>query len=164
MQLLIALLAILFAVLAWSMMGQSRAPRRRVAPRRRGEGHSTRGHPAERLDDPKLAAAGVAVAIATMDGPLTAGEITTLKTEAIGLFDIDDRTALELVSDGRWIVAEYPSLDEAVEDLARAVRKYAGNAVLDDLLTLVRRVAEAGAPLMPEQDEALAQVRRVFQG
>ncbi|MEM7422213.1 MAG: hypothetical protein AAF334_00740 [Pseudomonadota bacterium] len=167
MQLLIVLLVFLVAGLIWSSMrNRPRRPAPRRAERQNGAadvGLSSRGHPAERLDDPRLAATGVAVAIASMDGPISQEEIATLKAETARLFEIDERAALDLISDGRWLVAEFLTLDQAVSDLSAVVMRTAGADVQDDLLGMARAVAEAGsATLDPEQQAALDTVRQTF--
>ncbi len=120
-------------------------------------------HPADSIDDARLAASGLVVAVATMDAPLSQTEINALSEEAQQTFNVTEREALDIVSFGRWIAGECGTNDEAVRRLSRTVAKLAGSEAGPDMLRMVEAVATADGNTLeaPEQD-ALATVRRTL--
>jgi len=117
----------------------------------------------DRIEDPRLAAAGIIVAIATMDGPISQAEIARLARGAEETFDVNQREALELVSLGRWLAREFGSNTDAVRQLSRIVLRTAGLEAGPDLVRLAEEVALAGdAELAPEQRAVLAKLRHAF--
>jgi len=120
-------------------------------------------HPTDSIDDPRLAAAGIAVAVATMDGPVTQAEIETLARLSGEIFEVSEREALDIVSFGRWIAGQCTTNAEAVRRLARAVARTAGPEAGPDLVRLITEVASAGGTELGEAEtEALDTVRRVL--
>lgn len=118
---------------------------------------------AERIEDPRLAAVGIIVAIATMDGPISQAEIVRLARGAEEIFDVNGREALELVSLGRWLAREFGTSAEAVRQLSQIVLRKAGLEVGPDLVRMAEEVAMAGdAELGPEQRAVLAKLRHAF--
>lgn len=166
---LLGLLALfgLAAVGWWRLRDARQAGQRpgevRLNVRRLMQGRHDGTHPADAVDDPRLAAAGVVVAIATMDGPISQAEIGRLKKVAQETFDISEREALDVLSYGRWIAAECDSNAEAVRRLSRVVLQTAGPEAGPDLVRMIHEVATAGGTeLGPEEREALAAVRHRF--
>lgn len=118
---------------------------------------------ADQIEDPRLAATGIIVAIATMDGPISQAEIARLVRGAVETFDVSEREALELVSLGRWLAREFGSNMEAVRQLSRIVLRTAGLEAGPDLVRLAEQVAMAGdSELGAEQREVLAKLRQAF--
>lgn len=145
--------------------GTSRTGERevRLTIRRLMDGAGGGRHPADSVDDPRLAAAGVVVAVATMDGPISLAEIARLKRAAQDTFSVSDREALDIVSFGRWIAGECTSTGEAVRRLTKVVLRTAGPAAGADLVRMIEEVATAGGgDLGPEERDAIAAVRRAF--
>ena len=101
--------------------------------------HNT--HPADSVDDPRLAAAGIAVAVATMDAPISQAEIEALKKAAAETFDVSEREALDMVSFGRWVADQCGTNDEAVRRLSKVVARKAGPEAGPDLVRIVTEVA-----------------------
>ena len=167
----LGLLAVLgLAVLVWWRIGDARrssagaagARDVRLNVRRLMNGHPGGAHPADAVDDPRLAAAGVVVAVATMDGPISQAEIARLKRAAQETFGISEREALDLVSYGRWIAGECANQGEAVRRLSKVVLRLAGPEAGPDLLRRTEEVAGAGGELGPEEREAITTLRRSF--
>ncbi|MEM9062852.1 MAG: TerB family tellurite resistance protein [Pseudomonadota bacterium] len=122
-------------------------------------------HPADSVDDARLAASGLVIAIATMDAPLSQAEINTLSREAQETFGVTEREALDIVSYGRWVSGECGTAEEAVRRLVRRIDDLAGPEAGPDLVRMIETVATAdGKPLGEFETEALATVRRVLGG
>lgn len=167
---LLAILCVL-AVWYWRIRGArgtgGAAPSRerevRLASRRLTQRRTGHGHPADSVDDPRLAASGIIVAVATMDGPISQREIARLKRAAQETFEVSEREALDILSFGRWIVGQCASNGEAVRRLARIVMKTAGPAAGADLVRMIEEVATAdGGELGEEERDALETVRRTL--
>ena len=123
--------------------------------------HNT--HPADAVDDPRLAAAGIVVAIATMDQPISQSEISALKSASQSTFDVTEREALDIVSFGRWVSDQCGTNDEAVRRLSKVRVKLAGPEAGPDLLAMIERVATAdGGALGEDEAAAIATVRRTL--
>lgn len=120
-------------------------------------------HPVETIDDPRLAASGLIVAIATMDAPLSQKEIEALSTQAQHVFEVTERDALDIVSFGRWIAGECGTNQEAVRKLSKRVAKLAGAEVGSDLLRMIEHVATAdGNALADDENDAIETVQRAL--
>ncbi|MEL6479585.1 MAG: TerB family tellurite resistance protein [Pseudomonadota bacterium] len=131
---------------------------RRFAYRRRSD-----KHPADCVEDPRLAAAGIAAAIAAMDAPLSQAEIKALGTEARVVFKVDPAEAQDIAAFGRWIAGQCQTPSEAVRRLARVVQAEAGVEAGEDLLRMATRVATAdGARLGDDEEASLATIRRTL--
>lgn len=134
----------------------------RLNVRRLMHGNADGAHPADAVDDPRLAAAGVVVAVATMDGPISQAEIERLKAAAQKTFDVSDREALDVLSFGRWIAGECPTNADAVRRLSKVVLRTAGAEAGPDLVRMIEEVASASGDLGPEERDAIAGVRHTF--
>lgn len=120
-------------------------------------------HPADSVDDPRLAASGIAVAVATMDAPISQSEIEALTQSAQRTFDVSHREALDIVSFGRWIADQCNTHGEAVRRLSRVVARTAGPEAGPDLIQMIRDVATAGGHELGEPElDAIDSVRRAL--
>lgn len=120
-------------------------------------------HPADSVDDARLAASGLIVAIATMDAPLSQNEINALSRNAQETFGVTEREALDIVSYGRWVAGECNSVDEGVRRLSRRIDKLAGPNAGPDTVRMIEEVATAdGNDLGEPELEALGTVRRIL--
>jgi len=120
-------------------------------------------HPADSVDDPRLAASGIIVAVATMDAPISQAEIATLTRTARQTFDITEREALDIVSFGRWIAGQCTTNAEAVRRLAKVVARTAGPEAGPDLIRMITEVAEAGGHSLGDHEmDAIDTVRRTL--
>jgi uncharacterized tellurite resistance protein B-like protein len=167
---LLAILCVL-AVWYWRVKGARGAKGKtldpagdaRLASRRLMQRRNDAGHPADAVDDPRLAASGIIVAVATMDGPISQREIARLKRAAEETFEVSEREALDILSFGRWIASQCASNAEAVRRLSKIVMKTAGPAAGPDLVRMIQEVATAdGGELGEEERDALETVRRTL--
>lgn len=137
----------------------------RAAARRLGFRRGTNVHPADAIDDPRLAAAGIVLAIAGIDGPHTRSELDTLATACRAHFKVDVAEASDMVAFGRWISGQCGSPEEAVRRLTRVVRKQAFDAG-EDLLEMIRSVVVAdhpkGSDLGERETRCINQVADIF--
>ena len=109
----------------------------RLAARRFGYKRKTNVHPADAVDDARVAAAGIVLAIAAMDQAVGEADTKALTIEAQSKFGIDKAQALEIVTLARWVVEQCGNRDEAVRRLARRVRDLAGAEAAADLSEMV---------------------------
>lgn len=118
-------------------------------------------HPADSIEDPRLAAAGIAVAVATMDAPLTKAEIVALTKGAEDMFGASRAEADDIVAFGRWIAAQCGTSSEAVRRLTKTVDRTAGPEAGPDLIALVERAARADGGMLGESEQdAVDAIRR----
>lgn len=173
MHILIGLAAVLGVLLAWywrfkmareaagELIGVAedvRAAARRFSYRRK---HKT--HPIDAVEDPRLAAAGAALAIAAMDQPLSRAELEAASEGAEQVFGVSGQEAAEIAAFGRWIAGQANTEEEAVRRLTAVVHREAGPDAGPDLVTLVRQVATAdGGPLGEREEQALDRIRHAF--
>jgi uncharacterized tellurite resistance protein B-like protein len=133
----------------------------RLAIRRFGYMRKHKTHPADCVEDPRLAAAGIAAAVAAMDAPLSQAEIDRLTAEAGSVFGVEASEAVDIAAFGRWIAGQCNTPDEAVRRLIRVVRDKAGAEAGPDLLAMVESVATAdGGALDEDEADALQAIRR----
>lgn len=121
------------------------------------------GHPADAVEDPRLAASGIAVAVATMDGPISQAEIQKLTALSREIFDVSEREALDIVSFGRWVAGQCNTNAEAVRRLSKIVAREAGPEASGDMVRLITEVATAGGGDLGEDEmDAIDTVRRAM--
>lgn len=120
-------------------------------------------HPADQVEDPRLAASGIAVAVATMDAPISQAEIQALTSLSREIFDVSEREALDIVSFGRWVAGQCNTNDEAVRRLVKVVVREAGPEAAGDMVRLITEVATAGGTELGEDEmDAIDTVRRAM--
>jgi len=135
----------------------------RNAARRFGFRRKTNVHPVDSLDDARIAAMGVVLAVASSDGDLTASELAAAQSEAARTFGIDGAEASEMVALARWTVGQCGNNDNAVYRLSRRTRALAGPEAQDDLERMVRGVAAVdGDPDDERTADALVHIGRHF--
>ena len=120
-------------------------------------------HPADSVDDPRLAAAGIVVAVATMDAPISQSEISALTRLSREVFNVSEREALDIVSFGRWVAGQCNTNAEAVRRLSKIVAREAGPEAGPDLVRMIAEVSTAGgAELGEDENDAIDTVRRTL--
>ncbi len=120
-------------------------------------------HPADAVDDARLAASGIAVAVATMDAPLSQAEIETLTRVSREMFDVSEREALDILSFGRWVSGQCNTNQEAVRRLSKVVARLAGADAAPDLIRLMTEVSTSGGHELGEEEmDAIDTVQRTL--
>lgn len=113
----------------------------RAAVRRFGYRRQAGKHPADLVDDPRLAAAGILAAIAKMDGSLTDAQINALRVEARATFRVDQQEADEIAAYGRWLSDQSNTPDDTIRRLSSVIRREAPADAHRDVVTMAERVA-----------------------
>lgn len=120
-------------------------------------------HPADQVDDTRLAAAGIVIAIATMDAPIAQAEIEALNAAARETFAVTSAEAEDITHFGRWVADQCQTNTEAVRRLSKVIKKLAGAEAGPDLLLMIERVATAdGHALGDMEHEAMDLIRRTL--
>jgi uncharacterized tellurite resistance protein B-like protein len=133
----------------------------RLAIRRFGYMCTRKTHPADCVDDARLAAAAIVAAIASMDAPLSQAEIDLLTAEAGAVFDVEPAEAVDIAAFGRWIAGQCNTPEDAVRRLTRIIRAKAGAEAGPDLIRMIEKVASAdGLGLEERETDAVEAVRR----
>lgn len=132
-----------------------------LAARRFGFRRRLDVHPADAIDDPRLAAAGIALAVAGIDGPHTQAELAGLAAECRNRFNVGAREAEDMVAFGRWIAGQCGTPEEAVRRLARVVRAKAPEAGAD-LVAMVETLATIDGRIGAREGQALDRLREAF--
>jgi uncharacterized tellurite resistance protein B-like protein len=133
----------------------------RLAVKSFGYMRGRKTHPADCVDDARLAAAGIVAAIASMDAPLSQAEIDMLTAEAGVVFGVDPREAVDIAAFGRWIAGQCNTSEDAVRRLTRIIHSKAGAEAGPDLISMVEMVATAdGIGLDERETDALEAIRR----
>jgi uncharacterized tellurite resistance protein B-like protein len=131
----------------------------RLAIKRFGYLRGRKTHPADCVDDARLAAAGIVAAIASMDAPLSQAEIDLLTAEAGAVFNVDSAEAVDIATFGRWNAGQCNNPEDAVRRLTKIIRTKAGAGL--DLISMVEKVATAdGIGLDERETDALEAIRR----
>lgn len=134
----------------------------RLAARRFGYKMRNKTHPTDTVDDPRLAAAGIVLAIAGMDSELTREEMDALIDQCLSKFNVDRTEAEEIVVFGRWLANSCNTKDEAVRRLSKRVLAKAGLEAATDLIDMIEIVAGPEGLRDERAADALATVRRLF--
>jgi uncharacterized tellurite resistance protein B-like protein len=133
----------------------------RLAIKRFGYMRGRKTHPADCVDDARLAAAGIVAAIASMDAPLSQAEIDLLTAEAGAVFNVDSAEAVDIATFGRWIDGQCNNPEDAVRRLTKIIRRKAGAEAGPDLISMVEKVATVdGIGLDERETDALEAIRR----
>ena len=132
----------------------------RAAVRRFGGRRQAGRHPAEAVDDARLAAAGMMAAVAQMDGELTKAQIDALRVECRAAFRVIQSDADEIAAFGRWLADECDDAEDALRRLGGRVRALASEEAQSDLIGMLERVAAAEGGISTEQRQAIDTVRR----
>ncbi len=133
----------------------------RLAIRRFGYLRKHKTHPADCVDDPRLAAAGIVAAIAAMDAPLSRAEIDMLTAESGAVFGADPAEAVDIAAFGRWVAGQCQTPEDAVRRLVKVIHYKAGVEAGPDLIGMVEKVATVdGIGLDEREADALTAIRR----
>ncbi|MEM9010700.1 MAG: hypothetical protein AAGE18_05690 [Pseudomonadota bacterium] len=134
----------------------------RLAARRLGYRIRRNDHPADAVDDARIAAAGIVFAIAEMEQMVTQAGVDAFLAEARSRFGVNHEEAEEITAVGRWVAQQCQTKAEAVRRLSKRLRDLAGAEALPDLEAMIDAVADPGGRGLSEVGaDALATLRRV---
>jgi len=134
----------------------------RLAARRLGFQRKTNKHPFDQITDPRIAAAGIAAALASMDSPLTEAEINTMTLETQVILKAESSEADDIAAFGRWLAGQGGTPDEAVRKLSKITLSLAGREAGPDLVQYCNNIATVSSPLDERQAEALKKIETTF--
>lgn len=135
----------------------------RNAARRFGFRRQGNLHPAESIEDPNIAIAGIASAFLELDDLPTSNQRSALTRAMRNTLNLSAQDADELSILGRWLAAECGSAQAAVSRLTRKLVRLSGQESLTALLTVINTTLASGTnSLNLKQKEALDDVRRAF--
>ena len=135
----------------------------RLAARRFGFRRRADIHPAESIEDHRVAMAGISSAFLELDDLPTSDQRAALTRSMQDTLDLSKQDADELTILGRWIANECGTPDAAVSRLSRKLVRLAGQESFTPLLTILNATLAAGSTgLNTKQKEALDDVKRAF--
>ena len=101
------------------------------------------GNPIDQIDDPRLAASGLLVLAAQIDGAISQAEQGMILTSVAKHFKASAQEAEEYLAFGRWIVGHGKSLEECQRRLINKVKQRGGTDALQDLGEMIEAVGKA---------------------
>ncbi|KPP92030.1 MAG: hypothetical protein HLUCCA08_06845 [Rhodobacteraceae bacterium HLUCCA08] len=173
MPVILGLLALAAGVVFWMMRAQGAANTARdvadmaqdvrLAARRFGFRRRADIHPAESIEDPKLAVAGIAVAFAELDDLPTAEDRARLHVALRAVLRMSDADAQEMEVLGRWLMTQCGGPDATIARLSRKLFRLDGGGHADALDDILTRITDAaGKAPSRRQAEALEDIARAL--
>ncbi len=134
----------------------------RLAARRFGFRRQANLHPAESIEDPNIAIAGIASAFLELDDLPTADQRAHLAWEMANTLDLRKDDADELCILGRWMVTECGGAEPAISRLSRKLARLDAQSFAPLLKVISGTLGKSGQGLNTRQTEALDDVKRAF--
>ena len=131
----------------------------RAAFRRFGFTAKSQTDPLDAVDDSRIAAVGIFMALARMDGELSREQIAGIRSESARLFNTTDREAEDLIVIGKWLVQERRS----EESVRRLTRHLVGRLTANEaraFISSAENVAAMEGAIADEQRETIEALRR----
>ncbi|OIQ45149.1 MAG: hypothetical protein BM558_04875 [Roseobacter sp. MedPE-SW] len=133
----------------------------RLAARRFGFRRRNNMHPAETIEDPKIALAALGASFLELDDYPTAEQKEALIRGLLEELKIPHEEAEELVLLGRWIMGECGGAQQAVARLTRRLFKLSKQTHFNALMNIIQAIAKYGSgALSKPQKTALEDVQR----
>jgi len=134
----------------------------KAAARRFGYRRKTNTSPLDTVDDPRLSAAGMLVAIAKLDGDISRDQVDHMTRECIETFEVDAAEGADMTAFGRWL-SQHGEPEEVLRRLARSLRGNVDAERQASLYGMLERVAAVeGGEVSERQSQAIEMVRRTF--
>lgn len=130
----------------------------RSAFRRYGYKRKVGQHPADAVEDPRVAAVAILAATARLDGALTRAQIDAITREAAAAFRIDLGEAEQMGAYGRWIADQAADPDDVVRRLTPLIRDKAERPAHLDLVARMHAVAEVENGVSDMQEQLIARL------
>ncbi|EAQ44624.1 hypothetical protein MED193_03362 [Roseobacter sp. MED193] len=132
----------------------------RLAARRFGFRRRNNLHPAETIDDPKIALAALGASFLELDDFPTAEQKEALIRGLREELKIPHEEAEELVLLGRWIMGECGGAQQAISRLSRRLYKLSEQTHFNTLVSLIQSIVKYGnGTLSQSQKTALEDVQ-----
>jgi uncharacterized tellurite resistance protein B-like protein len=111
--------------------------------------------PLDQVDDPRMAATVMMVALAQNDGALTDREQNTILSNLLTRFDAKPPVNVEMLAHARWVVREPRDIDNTLRKLLPVIQKKCSpSEIAAELFEMLESVA--GANGVPSEIERLA--------
>ncbi|KIC22626.1 hypothetical protein [Leisingera sp. ANG-Vp] len=171
MPIILGALAVLAAAYFWFMRARNAAAAAndildaakdvRLAARRFGFRRRSDVHPAEGIEDDRVALAGLAASLLELQDYPTAEQKEALVRGLRDQFSIPHSEAEELAVLGRWIMQQCGSPDQAVTRLTRRLYKLSQQTRFAALAEILKGIAKFGdGSLSDKQKAALGEIAR----
>lgn len=129
---------------------------RRFGFRRKTDLH----HPAESIDDTRVAAAGILTARARSPGPVTDRHHTAMLLQMRSIFGISASEAKELSVLGAWMADQCGTPGQAVSRLSRRLYRLSGAETLPDMERMIDSIFAQDGTLPEDIEAGLQDIRR----
>ncbi len=111
------------------------------------------GDPLRDIDDARVAAAAMMVALAQSDSSLSEREEAVITAQMTERFQVDDNLAAELLAHARWLVRDVTDPENCFLKVRPTILQSCGPQERKDLVDMMGVVAEAGSD--PEAQRAI---------
>ena len=115
------------------------------------------------VDDPRVAAAAMMVAVAQSDGAVTDREHAEIRRQITATFETQGKDAEEMIAHARWLVRDVRDLDEGLRKLTPVMRKLAAEQHRE-LVEMLGAVAASAGPAGSIEAEAIERLARGLRG
>ncbi len=135
----------------------------RIAAVRLGYMGSSGIHPIECIEDERIAAAGIVLAVAERDGAVSKQEIMVATSALAGAFELEDEEAEMLATLAHWIAAQCTPASASALRLSQRLRSLSGTRLAAKVIEMAREAATAETGrINPEVAEKLEVVITYF--
>lgn len=114
------------------------------------------------VDDSRVAAAVMMIALAQHDGAMTEAEQRTILTQMMEKFSAAASVADELFAHARWIAKDVVDVDSCFRRLAHVIEKKCGAPEREEFIEMLTAVVNAGEPLGDAERNAFDRLKRVL--
>ncbi len=115
------------------------------------------------VDDPRVAAVAMMVAVAQSDGAVTEREHAEIRRQITAKFETKGKNAEEMMTYARWLVRDVRDLGEGLRKLTPVMRKL-GAEQHRELVEMLGAVAAAASPVGSIEAEAIERLARALRG
>ncbi len=115
------------------------------------------------VSDPREAAVAMMAATAEFDGALTERERATIIRSITETFGASSKQAEELLAQARWLTKTGTDLSETYRRLLPVIRKSCDARELQELIAMLRAVAEADGPIDPTIGQDIKRLTQALQ-
>lgn len=116
--------------------------------------------PLDAVDDPRMAATAMMVAIAQNDGALTEREHIAICKNLETLFDAKPPLNEEMLAQARWIVSENRDIDNTLRKMLNIIRTKCGPKEIAELFEMLDSVASANGKALDTERRAIDTLKR----
>jgi uncharacterized tellurite resistance protein B-like protein len=117
--------------------------------------------PLSSVEDPRLAAAAMMVALAQNDGALTEREQGLICEEIAERFDCKPPQNEDMLAQARWIVSDQRDIDTTLRKMMAIVRNKCGPTEIKDVFEMLESVAGANGRVGDTERRAIDTLKRM---